>query len=200
MFEHFDPLQKALKAKADEGAVRDREKRSIHSILHSYVGWYDPLSELIQNALDAVDRKRVRGEAGYEPTCRVWIDLQSNRITVSDNGTGLDQTAFEEFLAPNVSFYKGQHTRGSKGVGATYLAYGFNFIRVDTKTGKFSARGTMEGARTWLHDVNASENPRVYPTEAEPIDDEFGAFETGTSISVGFNKTQRLGVAKLELC
>jgi hypothetical protein len=191
MFEDFDPLQKATKANVDEGALRERDKRSIHSILHSYVGWYDPFSELIQNALDAVDRQRsIRGE-DFKPKVRVVIDAVENRLTVSDNGTGLDKTAFEEFLAPNVSYYKGNQTRGSKGVGATYVAYGFNRVRVDTKTGKFSASGEMQNARNWLHDENASENPRVYPTDGPLLDDKFAEFETGTSISVFFDTTTR---------
>ena len=33
-------------------------KQQIRNILKSYVGYYDPLCELLQNAMDAVDRRK----------------------------------------------------------------------------------------------------------------------------------------------
>lgn len=190
MFEHFDPLQLSDKTSFDESFWRERQKRNIHSILHSYVGWYDPFSELIQNALDSVDKKAAAGDKNYVPKISIRIDTPNNIITVSDNGTGLDESSFEQFLAPNVSFKDG-NTRGSKGVGATYLAYGFNYIRVDSKSKNFSASGEMENARNWLHDSAAAQNPRVYPCTQPPADPEFAHYESGVSISVKFDKNSR---------
>ena len=57
MFENFDPLNLSDGSLPDESVRLKRQKRSIHSILHSYVGWYDPFAELIQNALDSVEKK-----------------------------------------------------------------------------------------------------------------------------------------------
>ncbi|EUB95779.1 hypothetical protein PMI07_002267 [Rhizobium sp. CF080] len=185
-FANFDPLKISHSNSFDEVAIVRRQKRNIHSILHSYVGWYDPFAELIQNALDSVDKKAKQLDAGYEKKVRVIIDLISNSLTVSDNGTGLDETTFHRFLAPNESF-KDHDARGSKGVGATYIAYGFNYLRVDTKTKTFIASGIMEGARNWLHDDAAPENPQVIPTDAPHIDSEFEQFETGVSITIKFD-------------
>ncbi|MDC9567342.1 hypothetical protein, partial [Pseudoalteromonas sp. GAB2316C] len=81
--------------------------------------------------------------------------------------------------------------RGSKGVGATYLAYGFNYIRIDTKTKHFSACGEMEGARNWLHEENTSSNPQVFPTKNEHVDAEFSNFDHGVSITVRFDKSTK---------
>ena len=93
----------------------------------SYTGWYDLLSELIQNALDAIDHRK-RRESDYSPKLWIKIDLQTNSISVTDNGIGFSREHFQYFLAPMVSF-KSKTDRGQKGVGATYLAYGFNFFR-----------------------------------------------------------------------
>lgn len=188
MFQNFDPLKVNESAAVDESIVSRRHKRSIHSILHSYVGWYDPFAELIQNAIDSVEKRSRITE--HKKRVRVIVDELNSQLTVSDNGIGLDQTSYQKFLAPHESF-KEYGERGSKGVGATFLAYGYNYIRIDTKTKHFSANGEMEGARTWLHDDNASANPEVFPTKSEHIDDEFKNFDQGASITVRFDKTTK---------
>jgi hypothetical protein len=189
-FVHFDPLKVPDRQTVEESLLRDRQKRNIYSILHSYVGWYDPFSELIQNALDSVDKRAITAGDRYCKRISIRINAQSNTLTVSDNGTGLDETSFEQFLAPNVSF-KDATARGSKGVGATYLAYGFNYLRVDTKTKNFMASGEMEGGRTWLHDSNAAQNPHVYPTEKELTDPLFDTYDNGASVTVAFDIATR---------
>lgn len=189
-FAHFDPLRIADKEAIEESLLRDRQKRNIYSILHSYVGWYDPFSELIQNALDSVDKRASTYGAGYKKRISILINAKSNSVTVSDNGVGLDEVSFQQFLAPNVSF-KDATARGSKGVGATYLAYGFNYLRVDTKTKNFSACGEIEGGRNWLHDPSAPQNPHVYPTEAPSVDPAFDNYDAGASITIRFDANSR---------
>lgn len=189
-FTHFDPLKIPDRQSVEESLLRDRQKRNIYSILHSYVGWYDPFSELIQNALDSVDKRALISSGEYTKKISIKIDSQNNYLTVSDNGTGLDEASFEQFLAPNVSF-KDDTARGSKGVGATYLAYGFNYLRVDTKTKNFAASGELEGGRTWLHDHAAAQNPHVYPTTKIQDDPLFAEFDAGASVTVGFDVNSR---------
>lgn len=189
MFENFDPLSFNHTQPVDASTLTKRYKRSIHSILHSYVGWYDPFAELIQNALDSVEKRSSR-QGDYQKKVRVIVDEKNLQLTVSDNGMGLDKVSFEKFLAPHESF-KEEGERGSKGVGATYLAYGFNYIRIDTKTKHFSAKGEMEGARRWLHDKNASSNPEVFSTNTDHIDESFAEFDQGVSITVRFDSTTK---------
>jgi hypothetical protein len=57
-FAEFDPL-KAKQTLDTEVAIKAM-KRELMNILDSYVGWYDPFCELIQNALDAVEEKALR--------------------------------------------------------------------------------------------------------------------------------------------
>lgn len=188
MFKNFSPLSIKESSAPDESIYMRRNKRSIHSILHSYVGWYDPFAELIQNALDSVERNITTPETTN--IINIIIDEEANRLTVSDNGIGLDKEAFHKFLAPHESF-KNEGERGSKGVGATYLAYGFNYIRVDTKTKHFAECGEMEGALDWLHDLNASSEPNIYSTEEDHIDIDFSTFKTGVSITIHFDKNSK---------
>ncbi len=164
--------------------------------MDSYVGWYDPFCELIQNALDSIDERiSLNNEPTYIPLVRVIINIQDNSVIVSDNGTGLTKEKYEQFLAPSFSFKSGK-SRGHKGVGATYLAYGFNSIQISTKTEGFSAVGKMLNARNWLNDENPSGNPKVQPDPAGSNDKVFDSFDIGVSIYLKFDKDTNPGDLK----
>lgn len=185
-FPPFDPLQ--YKSTADTEVAANALKREIGEILNSYVGWYDPFCELIQNALDSLDKRSQSEDETYKPTLNIRIDLAGNRLSVTDNGTGLTHTQFNQFLVPFFSFKSG-NTRGHKGVGATYLAYGFNYIQVCTKSQDFEAKGKMLGAKNWLTDPNPSGNPTVEYDAQEPIDPFFSEVDNGVSVTVKFDST-----------
>lgn len=185
-FESFDPLR-AKQAAATEVAA-SALKREINNILSSYVGWYDPFCELTQNALDSVEEMSKLLGKDYIPQVSIIIDIAKNRLTVSDNGTGLDKKKFEQFLAPCFSFKSGD-TRGHKGVGATYLAYGFNHIHISTKTSDFSTSGKMINARHWLTDPSPSGNPEIIYNPAGSNDKEFNSFQSGVSIELEFDSS-----------
>lgn len=195
-FSPFDPLlaKNTLVNEAALGAVR----RELENIMSSYVGWYDPFSELIQNAMDAVEarqalEKRTGNPDSYEPKVTIEIDIDNNSLTVTDNGTGLGKQEFEQFLAPSFSF-KSVHggTRGHKGVGATYIAYGFNYMRISTKSPGFEATGRIVGARDWLRGKGAADNPKVEPDVDEPSA-VFAGTDRGVSITVLFDETTTPG-------
>ncbi len=167
-------------------------KREISNILSSYVGWYDPFCELIQNALDAVEarafqEKAAGSSASYNPKIDILINLDENSLTVTDNGVGLDKEKFEQFLAPNFSFKSGK-TRGHKGVGATYVAYGFNYMRISTRVPGFEASGRIIGARNWLNTNATGANPKVEPDSSPQPDSSFDANDRGISVTVRFDE------------
>lgn len=143
-FDSFDPLE--AKTVADTEVRLKALKNEIKGILTSYVGWYDPFCETIQNAMDAVEKRANKEDSDYQPKIWITINLQTNTLMVTDNGVGLDKEQFKSFLAPFFSF-KSEKNRGHKGVGATYLAYGFNYIQLCTKTEDFTAVGKMLNAR-----------------------------------------------------
>lgn len=183
-FNPFDPL--AAKSSISSEMAFNAIKREIQNILDSYVGRYDSFCELIQNALDAVDARAAYDSKKYEPTVKITINLPANMLTVTDNGTGLSKDEYESFLAPSFSFKSG-NTRGHKGVGATYLAYGFDYIQICTKNRHgFQAIGKMLEARTWLDDPSPAGNPKVVP-DTPPRDPWFTDLDCGTSVSIGFS-------------
>lgn len=177
----FDPLE--VKYNGNEEVVITALKREITNILNSYVGWYDPFCELIQNGLDAID-KRKEEEGAFIPQMHILIDLSQNSISVTDNGIGFKETEYKRFLAPNFSFKSGGTTRGHKGVGTTYLAYGFNYIQIATKTPDFSAIGVMKNARSWLSDPVPASNPNVVMDKEEVLDSFFNEIDRGTSMTI----------------
>lgn len=183
-FKPFDPLK--AKSLADTEVAAIAQKREIKNILGSYVGWYDPFCELIQNSLDSIEERAAK-EQNYEPTIWITINIKNNTLSVTDNGIGLDEDKFQKFLCPDISFKSGK-TRGHKGVGATYLAYGFNYIQVATKYPGFSAVGKMEGARNWLNDESPSGNPQMKQDEKVKAR-AFNDIDRGVSIFVKFDQT-----------
>mgnify|MGYP003583282124 FL=1 len=190
-FAPFDPLE-SKNTKVNEAAF-GALRREISNILSSYVGWYDPFCELIQNALDAVEARAAMEAAAsvapdYKPRISILINLDENSLTVSDNGIGLDKEKFQQFLAPNFSFKTG-NTRGHKGVGATYVAYGFNYMRVTTKIPGFEASGRILNARNWLKDGSSDVNPKVEPDSSPLADSVFADFDRGVSVTVRFDSS-----------
>lgn len=175
----WDPLKYSL----SEEVVGAVTKRQIKNILISYTGWYDPICELLQNALDAVEtRRNTLKENAYKPHIEVTIDCKENKISVTDNGIGFNEQQFKSFLAPNVSF-KGQEDRGNKGVGATYLAYGFNFLQIGTKTKAYSFVGNIEGGRDWVED-NKGTVTRPEIVESPVIDSQFNNIDIGSTFTL----------------
>ena len=185
VFASFDPLKAKLDANTE--AQVNALKREIRNILKSYVGWYDPFGEVIQNAIDSVEKRSQNDEANYQASIWIAINIKDNYLTVTDNGVGLDEQKFEQFLAPYFSFKSG-NTRGRKGVGATYLAYGFNYIQVCTKTEDYNSVGKMIGAKDWVEDENPAANPKVVYDQSGPVDEKFQEVDRGVSICVRFGK------------
>lgn len=187
-FSSFDPLDAKQIQSTEVAALA--QKRELKNILGSYVGWFDPFCELIQNSLDSIEKKLENASDEYTPNLYVTINLKDNSLIVTDNGLGLDEPRFTQFLCPNISFKtQSKKNRGHKGVGATYIAYGFNDVQVSTKTNSFKAIGRMQGARRWLDDESPAGNPQMYSDhETGYLDPDFEYFDTGVSIYLKFDK------------
>jgi len=182
--QNFDPL--SAKYTGNEEVVIKSLKREIKNILSSYVGWFDPFCELIQNALDSVEEGQNSFGKDFIPRVNILINIYENYIAVTDNGIGFTEDQYVKFLAPNFSFKSGK-TRGHKGVGSTYLAYGFNYIQISTKNSNFKARGVMLNARNWLDDENPAGNPKVIPDREATKDAVFDSFDQGVSICIRYD-------------
>lgn len=86
-------------------------------------------------------------------------------------------------LRPNVSFKSGDNLRGHKGVGATFLAYGFSFIKLQTKQGEAQFSAVLRQGRQWAEDES---NTIPRPTfEAAPFEiPELTADTSGTAVEI----------------
>jgi hypothetical protein len=180
----WDPL--LSNSEADAEIISAAQKRQIRNILKSYVGMYDPFSELIQNAMDAADRRATElKENGYEQRLWLTIDLQENSFAITDNGIGFKEKEFKSFLAPNISFKDGETSRGNKGVGATYIAYGFDYLQFATKGNDHEFAGEIKSGRTWVEDAKGIVT-RPVVVESDFADPAFSAIDRGASFKIKF--------------
>ena len=180
-FESYDPL--AI-VESDEIWLLSARKREIRNILKSYTGYYDPFAELLQNALDAVERRALEESVGFVPRIWIRIDLSKREISVTDNGSGMDFPEFQMFLKPNYSFKSGTRTRGMKGVGATYLAYGFNHLQVSTKKNGDLWAGKILNGRQWVDDETGANPVPMFVMADEPPHRPFDEIDNGTSVTI----------------
>lgn len=147
--EGFDPLSFDASDEVTARLLEDQSRRIVNNILKSYTGYFDVFSELIQNALDATEAKAKTAGSGYVPKIWIDIDIQNSRLRVTDNGIGMGLHELKYFVKPNVSFKPAKEYRGQKGVGATFLAYGFSFIRGTTAMRtRFCCARAVSGHRT----------------------------------------------------
>ncbi len=150
----FDPLE----ANSDSGLAggsavfEDATKRVIHNILRSYTGFYDLFSEAIQNALDAVELAKRERDSSYSPQIWITINIPGSSFRIVDNGIGMGLEQFKYCFRPNVSFKKGANVRGEKGVGATFLAYGFSFVSLQSKKNGSKLAAILRQGRQWAED------------------------------------------------
>lgn len=184
IYKQWDPLVDS--ESADPEIINAAKKRQIKNILKSYVGLYDCFSELIQNSMDAVDkRSRLHANPSYEGKIWLTIDLNKNSFHVTDNGIGFNESEFKAFLAPNISFKDGSSTRGSKGVGATYIAYGFNYLQLGTKSPDYEFIGELKDGRSWVEDTSALVT-RPLVRESEPLHEPFDQIDRGSTFTINF--------------
>ena len=175
---NWDPLDLNL----TDDAINATIKRQIKNILKSYTGWFDPFSELIQNALDALET-RAAGDDDFTPKLWIRIDLKNKSLSVTDNGIGFSEDEFKTFLAPNISF-KSQENRGNKGVGATYLAYGFNFLQVGTKSPDYEFIGTLTDGRKWVETENTTGSRPTVQQEDKALHSPFTEIDRGATFTL----------------
>jgi hypothetical protein len=181
MMNEWDPL--SLDANINTDILATAKKREIKNILKSYVGFFDPFAELIQNAMDAVDRRKEE-EADFEKRIWIEINLDENSLVVTDNGIGFQESQLKHFLAPNISFKSGGMTRGNKGVGATYLAYGFNYLSFETRSKSYSASGEIKDGRNWVEDTDGViSRPLIQIMDSQP---RMSSVDYGTSFLLKF--------------
>ena len=179
----WDPLQEKLE---DEGLLAAAKKRQIKNILKSYVSSYDPFSELIQNSMDAVDIRLTRlKETGYQKKIFITINLVHNSFSITDNGIGFNEEEFKSFLAPNISFKDGNKTRGHKGVGSTYIAFGFDYLQLGTKSENVEFIAELVNGRKWVED-NEGIVTKPSVKKSVLLHEHFSKIDRGSTFTIKF--------------
>jgi hypothetical protein len=180
----WDPLEN--KKYDDQDLISAAKKRQIKNILKSYVSAYDSFSELIQNAMDAVDiRATSLNESGYQKEIKIVINLEKNEFTISDNGIGFKEAEFKIFLAPDRSFKNETETRGHKGVGSTYIAFGFNYLLLGTKSPEFSTLAEIINGRNWVEDSKGIVTKPVVKT-IQTANDSYDNLDRGATFTIKY--------------
>lgn len=179
----WNPLEAA--GDVDANVLAAAKKREIKNILKSYVSNYDPLSEVLQNAMDAVE-KRLSVDANSPAKIKIQVNLQENSIEVTDSGCGFEKAEFKAFLAPSISFKSGGKSRGNKGVGVTYIAYGFNELTIRTKNKFYSYEGVLRRGREWIEDHSGTVPvPMIEPAKSNST--AFDELDQGSSFKITFS-------------
>ena len=183
---NWDPLRN--EADLGEEIIAAAKKRQIKNILKSYVGMYDAFSELIQNSMDSVERRAVsEGIENYQPKLWIEVNLQENSFSVTDNGVGFNEAELTSFMSPDISFKTDETTRGNKGVGATYIAYGFNELYFATKGNGLDHGAEFKQGRDWVEDKKSViTRPVVIGTEFESLD--FAKTDRGACFKIVFDQ------------
>ena len=185
----YDPLEEYLdSASAHIVLLQESTRRVVQNILKSYTGFFDVFNEAIQNAMDALDAKKRSAPLGYKPRLYIKIDVPNRRVRVVDNGVGMSEEQFKLCFRPNTSFKNRREYRGNKGVGATFLAYGFSLITLQSKQGAHQVAAALRGGRDW-----AEERTQIRPKlERIEFDCPELAHETsGSCVDILIGESQR---------
>ncbi|HEY3927901.1 MAG TPA: ATP-binding protein [Candidatus Koribacter sp.] len=181
----FDPLAADDREASSSLAIvlEEASKRVVHNILKSYTGYFDLFAELLQNALDAVELRKQRDKSDYQPTIWVGLDVSSGMVRVVDNGVGMNEREFKYCLRPSVRFKKQSELRGHKGVGATFVAYGFSFVKLQSKQKGISLAAILRQGRQWAEDYGGTiPRPKFEATEFNVP--ELVGEESGTCVEI----------------
>ena len=179
----YDPLSLDYSSEENEKLLNQANRRIIVNILKSYTGYFDIFSEMIQNALDATESKSRQNIDGYVPRIWITIDIQNACVKVVDNGIGISADEYRYFLKPNISFKKPKDFRGQKGVGATFLAYGFSLLRVHTRQGDQEVAAILRQGRQWAQDQNETIPRPAFQQELFNVE-ELQPHDSGTRVEI----------------
>lgn len=173
-------------------------RNEVAEIIGSYHHDFDHFYECIQNAVDACQKAfadyQSKGQsANYVPEVAVAIDLKANTVTVSDNGVGMSkEVVLKFFFTPYATSKSGDgkatDQRGEKGVGATFLSYGSNFVHVSTlsaETGELTSC-TLSNGLAWATKAKGLlPMPQVEPHDPHP---QVTSAKHGTTVTIVFSE------------
>lgn len=188
------------------GRLESDLRNRIQDVVRSYRYFWDPLGELLQNSVDAINRRHgvmndpnhylhqslrqqfeIHTDMSYKGRILIEIWPAERKLKVSDNGVGIPRDEIERLLLPEgTNKLKGKEY-GYKGKGLTYVAFASQVFKLKTKF--FAQSDTheiaLDGLLDWMIDnegtVNFPNNPIPNVTQTtEECSDEFNTEITAT--------------------
>jgi anti-sigma regulatory factor (Ser/Thr protein kinase) len=122
-------------------------RKQAKNILESYNQDWDILSEVFQNAIDAIDQNLNITEG----VIKFVFNKNTRQISIWDNGIGISSDELTQILRPSVTYKEGKNNlRGEKGVGLSFLLFSTNNLTIEScKDGK-KIVGKVENAFDWV--------------------------------------------------
>ncbi|WP_259707053.1 ATP-binding protein [Weissella confusa] len=115
-------------------------KHQIQNVIDSYHNDYDVLSELLQNAVDAIEKRR---EIDSKFTGKIEIQINSDlkEIVVIDNGIGMSKDMLDRAVQVNESGkIDDPKTIGEKGVGLSFTIFNSGYAEIISTDDKETTR------------------------------------------------------------
>jgi hypothetical protein len=95
----------------------------------------------------------------------------------------MNEDQFKYCLRPSVSFKTQADLRGHKGVGATFVAYGFSFLKLQSKKDNKQLAVILRSGRQWAEDMSGT-IPRPKLESVEFSVPELSQAASGTSVEI----------------
>jgi hypothetical protein len=200
----FNPLDYIKTSDKGEEYYAELMRNNIGEIIGSYHHQFDHLYECIQNAVDACEKAywhyQDQKRSDYVPEINISLDLDRSKFAVLDNGVGMSRESVQKyFFTPYGTLKKSggsNRQRGEKGVGATFLSYGVNYIKLSTKdivNGEIASGELVKGL-TWARgEIDLLPMPLVVPVDPEKLIQDA---PHGTMIILNFGENTNIGDPK----
>jgi len=129
----------------------ERLRKEIQNICDSYSHSWDLLSELTQNAVDAIALHRKQfGDNVKKHKIDITVNCSDRSVEVLDSGIGFSFDKFSYLLAPHgTDKVPTDPVIGQKGVGLKYTIFISNFYNIATCSPNGLIEGTISNACSW---------------------------------------------------
>ena len=160
-------------------------RQNIISIQKAHTDQYRILTELTQNAIDAI-RKRYKTinpaeQQQWQGKIDIYIDCRTKSIKVVDNGIGIEHDLVANVIQANSTQKDNdKDALGSKGVGMTFCLFQASEPKITTRHYKseFGTETTLEDPVGWKNNIAIDYFPKIHHTTGK------SSLEIGTTIEL----------------
>ncbi len=124
------------------------KKKSLKDIKDSYNNYWDILTEIIQNSVDAIIRKNTK-----KGNIKITFNERSKSITIYDDGIGISNNRLPRLLTPFSTDKEAEYdSRGEKGVGLSFVIFETNYFKIKTSyiDSGVTTIGLIQNAKSWV--------------------------------------------------